>query len=296
MITDVQIATAQYSISYFERFEDFHAKLSGWVAEAASTGANLLVFPEYGSMELASLFPVEVQRSLPLQLVAMQDLLQDYLAAYRALAQAHQVFILASSFPVQVGESFHNRAYLFTPDGRSGFQDKSIMTRFENERWGISSGNELRIFETAIGRIGIAVCYDIEFPLLARTQVEAGAELILVPSCTDTEAGYFRVRIGAQARAMESQCHVVQAVTVGNAEWSETVDVNIGAAAVYCPVDTGFPANGVISMGERNQPGWVYGTAKLKRAHRVRRSGQVFNFHDWPHQLGALTSVISQDL
>ena len=296
MTAEVQIATAQYPIDYFERFDDFRNKLSNWVGEAASAGAQLLVFPEYGAMELASLFPAEVQRSLPLQLAAMQELLEDYLAAHRALAREHGVYILASSFPVQVGERYYNRAYLFTPSGEAGFQDKSIMTRFENEQWEISAADELRVFDTAIGRIGIVICYDVEFPLLARAQAEAGAELILAPSCTDTEAGYFRVRIGAQARALENQCHVVQAVTVGAAEWSEAVDVNIGAAAVYSPVDIGFPTDGIVSMGERNRPGWVYATAKLRRAHTVRRSGQVFNFHDWPHQLGVVASVKTIDL
>jgi predicted amidohydrolase len=170
------------------------------------------------------------------------------------------------------------------------------MTRFENEQWDISPDNELRVFDTAIGRIGIVICYDVEFPLLARAQAEAGAELILAPSCTDTEAGYFRVRIGAQARALENQCHVVQAVTVGSAEWSEAVDVNVGAAAVYGPVDIGFPADGIVSMGERNAPGWVYGTVKLKRAQRVRRAGQVFNFNDWPQQREQAASVKTYDL
>ena len=158
------------------------------------------------------------------------------------------------------------------------------MTRFEDEQWGISPGSRLRLFDTAIGRLGITICYDVEFPLLARVLAEAGADLILAPSCTDTLAGYYRVRIGAQARALENQCHVVQAVTVGAAEWSEAVDVNVGAAALYGPVDVGFPDDGIVSMGELNRPGWVHGTARLQRAQRVRRSGQVFNFHDWRHQ------------
>ena len=296
MSTEVRIATAQYPIDYFEHFDDCRNKLSSWVAEAASAGAQLLVFPEYGAMELASLFPAEVQRSLPLQLNAMQELLPDYLAIHRALAREHGVHILASSFPVRVGERYYNRAYLFAPSGETGFQDKSIMTRFENEQWQISAADELRVFDTAIGRIGIVICYDVEFPLLARAQAEAGAELILAPSCTDTEAGYFRVRIGAQARALENQCHVVHAVTVGTAAWSEAVDVNVGAAAVYSPVDIGFPADGIVSMGERDRPGWVYATAKLKRAHKVRRSGQVLNFHDWQHQAGVASAVRTLDL
>lgn len=295
-MTERRIAAAQYPIDAFGRFDDFRDKLSRWVAEAASADAELLVFPEYGSMELASLFPVEVQRSLEGQIAAMQELLPDYLAEYRRLAREHRVHILASSFPVRVGENYHNRAHLFAPSGEVGYQDKCVMTRFENERWGITAGEELRVFDTTIGRIGIDVCYDVEFPLLARAQVEAGAELILAPSCTDTDAGYYRVRIGAQARALENQCHVVQAVTVGTAEWSEAVDVNMGAAALYGPVDTGFPADGIVAMGEREQPSWVLATAKLRRAQSVRRLGQVFNARDWPRQQAPAAKVRTVDL
>lgn len=296
MITKVHIATAQYPIGYFERFEEFQAKLGSWVEQAAAAGAQLLVFPEYAAMELASLFGAEVQRSLPLQLEAMQGLLPDYLDTYRSLAIQHGVYILAGSFPVKEDGRYLNRAYLFAPNGEAGYQDKSIMTRFESEQWDISAGSQLRLFDTAIGRIGIVICYDVEFPLLARAQAEAGAELILAPSCTDTLAGYYRVRIGAQARALENQLHVVQAVTVGAAEWSEAVDINVGAAALYGPVDIGFPDDGIVSIGERDQPGWVYGTARLKRAQRVRHSGQVFNFQDWRHQPAAVATIQTLDL
>ena len=80
------------------------------------------------------------------------------------------------------------------------------MTRFENEQWLISAGDEIRVFDTDFGKIAINICYDSEFPLIARQQVEAGADLILVPSCTDTQAGFHRVRLGCQARALENQC------------------------------------------------------------------------------------------
>ena len=91
------------------------------------------------------------------------------------------------------------------------------MTRFENEQWLIKSGKELKCFDTEYGKIAINICYDSEFPLLARKQVEAGCVLILVPSCTDTLAGYHRVKIGSHARALENQCYVVQSLLAGDA-------------------------------------------------------------------------------
>jgi predicted amidohydrolase len=172
------------------------------------------------------------------------------------------------------------------PDGKLGYQDKLIMTRFENEQWLVKGGKELRCFDTEHGKIAINICYDSEFPMLARKQVEAGANLILVPSCTDTLAGYHRVKIGCQARALENQCYVVQSCLVGHAPWSEAVDVNIGAAAIYTPVDRGFPDNGVLVAGELNAVQWVIGEVSTTACAIVREQGQVFNYRDWPLQNG----------
>jgi predicted amidohydrolase len=281
----VKIATAQYDISFLENWQNYQAKIERWVGEAAEQDAKILLFPEYGSMELASLFPKEIYSSLSKQLASMQSLLDDYTGLFRTLAQKYGCYIQSGTFPVEIEPNvYRNRAYLFMPDGRLDYQDKLIMTRFENEQWLINSGEELKCFDTEYGRIAINVCYDSEFPMLARKQVEAGANLILVPSCTDTLAGYHRVKIGCQARALENQCYVVQSPTVGEAPWSEAVDVNIGAAAVYTPVDRGFPDNGILAIGELNKAQWVMAEISLSACEAVRQQGQVFNYRDWPLQ------------
>lgn len=281
----VKIASAQYDIGFFQHWDEYTAKIRQWVSTACAQNAQLLLFPEYGSMELASLFGEQVYKSLSGQLSAMQTLHQDFLQLFQALAQEYQCIIQPGTFPVQMPNGqYCNRAYLFLPDGRYDYQDKLQMTRFENEQWFVSSGTELKCFDTPIGRIAINVCYDSEFPLLARKQVEMGADLILVPSCTDTLAGYYRVRIGCQARALENQCYVVQASTVGEAPWSEAVDVNIGAAAIYTPVDRNFPDDGILAIGELNASQWVYAEVSLDAIATVRQQGQVFNYRDWPLQ------------
>jgi predicted amidohydrolase len=281
----VKVAAAQYDIGFLENWEAYRQKIERWVGEAAEQGAKILLFPEYGSMELASLFGQEVYSSLSKQLAAMQSLLDGYIELYKGLAQKHQCYIQSGTFPVRIeDEIYRNRAYLFMPNGEFDYQDKLMMTRFENEQWLINRGLELKCFDTEYGRIAINICYDSEFPLLARKQVEAGANLILVPSCTDTLAGYHRVRIGCQARALENQCYVVQSPTVGLAPWSEAVDVNIGAAAIYTPVDRGFPDNGILAIGELNAAQWVLAEIDPDQIAQVRENGQVFNYRDWPLQ------------
>jgi len=282
---NVKIATAQYDIGFLENWSSYQSKVERWVVEAAEQDAKILLFPEYASMELASLFGEAVYSSLSRQLAAMQSLLDDYLDLFRSLAKKYQCIIQSGTFPVKTDSgAYRNRAYLFMPDGQIDYQDKLMMTRFENEQWLIQKGEELRYFDTEYGRIAINVCYDSEFPMLARKQVEAGANLILVPSCTDTLAGYHRVKIGCQARALENQCYVVQSTLVGDAPWSEAVDVNIGAAAIYTPVDRGFPDNGILAEGKLNAVQWVIAEVSLSACGTVREQGQVFNYRDWPLQ------------
>ncbi len=285
MTAVLRLASAQYPIDFLQSWQAYEAKVTHWVEGAVAQDANFLMFPEYFSMELASLFDESVYHSLSEQLVAIQTLLEGFTELYSRLAGKHGLYIQSGTFPVQQTDgSYHNRAFLFRPDGSRDYQDKLMMTRFENEVWHISAGKEIRTIATDFGRIGISICYDSEFPAIARRQVEAGAGLILVPSCTDTLAGYHRVRIGCQARALENQCFVVQSPTVGKAEWSEAVDVNCGRAGFFTPVDRGYPEDGVLASGELNQPEWVVADLELSSLLKVRLEGQVFNHRDWPDQ------------
>ena len=289
----VKIAAAQYDISFLENWAAYEQKVTQWVLDAVAQDAKILLFPEYFSMELASLFAQDIYSSLSNQLDALQSLHDDFIALFKNLAVKHQRLIQAGTFPVFVGTGVYvNRAYLFNAAGQIDYQDKLMMTRFENEQWLITAGKDLKVFSTEYGKIAINICYDSEFPLLARKQVEAGCTLILVPSCTDTVAGYHRVKIGCQARALENQCYVVQSSLVGLAPWSEAVDINVGAGAVYTPVDKGFPDNGILSIGEFNAVQWVYADLNLAACATVRENGQVFNYRDWPLQANVSNQVM----
>ena len=281
----VRIAAAAYPLDWLEGWEAYEAKLSAWVAEAAGRGAELLVFPEYGAMELASLGGRAVAADLEgcLREVARHRPAAD--ALHARLAAAHGVHILGASGPVfDAGVSARpvNRATLFGPGGVIGHQDKRMMTRFEAEEWDVVPGGPLRVFDTALGRIGVVICYDSEFPLLARALVEAGAEILLAPSCTETVAGFTRVRVGSMARALENQCVVVHAPTVGAAPWCPAVDMNRGRAAIYGPPDRGWPETGILAETEMDVPGWAVADVSFAAIAEVRRDGGVLNHRDWP--------------
>lgn len=280
----VKVAAAQYPLGFFKRWLDYATHIEEWVATAAHQHAQLLVFPEYFSIEMTSLFGPDVYGSLALTLDRLSHRVGDFLALFREMAQKYHVHICAGTIPIHEDDTYYNRSYFFWPTGHCEFQEKLQMTRFEKERWYVSGGNGLNVFSTDFGTVAINVCYDSEFPLFARNQSENGAELLLVPSCTDTHAGFHRVKIGCQARALENQIYVVQSPTVGECAWSEAVDMNVGVAAFYTPVDRGFPPNGVLVSGKPNQTGWVYAELDMDAIGEVRRKGQVFNYRDWPGQ------------
>ena len=278
----MKVATSQYAISYFERFESFADKLEEWISNAGD--AELVLFPEYAALELTSLFGPEVYSDLQRQLKAIQGLLPNWIALHQELARRHNKVIAAASFPVKVDNGYVNRVHVFEPTGLAGCQDKCIMTRFENEQWFISPGAKLQPIQTELGPLGIITCYDAEFPLLGHQLARAGCEILLAPSCTDTQAGFNRVAISARARAMENQCYVLHSPTVGVADWSPAVDENIGRAGIYSPVDRGFPEDGILNQSCDDSPQWVSAELDIKALEQVRRDGQVLNRQDWSKQ------------
>lgn len=285
MTDTVKIAAAAYPLDWLDSFEAYETKISRWVAEAAGNGAELLVFPEYAAMELASLGGAEVASDLDGSLREVSNHMTKADALHEKLAREYGVHILSGSAPVFVGNRPVNRAALFGPNGRIGHQDKQIMTRFEREDWGVVSGADgLAVFETPLGKIGVIICYDSEFPLLSRALTEAGVELLLAPSCTEALAGFTRVRVGSMARALECQCAVVHAPLVGAAEWCAGVEMNTGCASIYGPPDHGWPPTGIVAEGEMNAPGWVYAEVSRAQIAESRADGGVLNVTHWGEQ------------
>ena len=276
----LRLGTLAYPVTGPKTFEAFAAKLDALIAEGVAGGGKFLVMPEYACMELAaaSIEAGNVARELA-AVCAQRDRL---LALFADLARRHRVWLLPGTMPWEEGGQVRNRAPLVAPDGSVRFQDKAIMTRFESESWAVSPGDPHRAFETPWGRIGIAICYDIEFPPLVRAQAAAGAWLILVPSCTDALHGFNRVRLSARARALENQCFVAMAPTVGACPALATLDENHGCAAVFGPVDRGFSDDGVVARGVLDQPGWVFADLDPAAIRAVRADGAVRNHRDYP--------------
>ena len=278
---NITVAAAQYPITEHKSLENWRLHIEHWVADAVKQGAQLLLFPEYGSMELVSIFPQEIRDDIKKQVMELQKLRSDFCNVFSELARKWNVIIVAPSFPVLEEGNVHNRAYVFSSHGLAGYQDKFFMTRFENEEWGIQSAPKvLTVFEAHWGSFGIQICYDVEFALGSQLLSSAGASLILAPSCTEAKRGATRVHIGARARALEAQAYTVVSQTIGDAPWSPAVDINWGYTAVYCTPDLDMPEEGILSSMPAQTEGWLIQHLDFNSVETVRNFGQVFNFKD----------------
>lgn len=267
----MRVATAAYPVERLESIEAWEEKLSSWVSRGAEGGADLLVFPEYAALEaaLAAQPPTE---GTEVWERAGRDTAAFALETARRLAVAHGVHLLTGSGPWDEGGRTVNRCHLIAPDGTAGAVDKQILTPWERRETRLAPGRNLALFDTALGRIGVLICYDAEFPLLARA---LNCDLLLIPSCTDAATGAARVRNAARARALEGRCITVMAATVGEVAGCEFLDRNTGRAGLYAPPDRGFPPDGVLADGAVDLPGWVQAEVATAMLAALRGEAEV---------------------
>lgn len=288
----MKVAAAKYAIEAPQSFDAFAGRQRRLLEGVAVQGAEIAVLPEYLSLELASTLAADVAGELRASLAAIQRHREAWLALFMAIARDTGMIIAAGTFLLDLGNGrYRNRADLFLPGGGHAWQDKLQLTGFEKSTGLIDGGDALKVFDAGGARLGLAVCYDIEFPLSVRAQYEAGARLLLVPSCTDTDAGATRVRVGCLARVLENRCFVARAVTSGDSPWGPALEVSTGEAAIYAPMDAGFPADGVLAS-TRAGGQWAIADVDLAALEVSRVHAQVANDRDWRGQsLPALTTA-----
>jgi len=275
----IRVAALQYFIRPVETFEQFSSQVVALVETAADYECHLVVFPEYFTVQLLTLG--DVRRPIRQQIEALAQQQPRYLELMGQLARKHDLLIAGGTIPVlEDGGNIFNDAFLFSPSGKVGVQGKLHMTRFEKEDWAISPRNKLKVFETSLGRLAIAVCYDVEFPEIARAAAMMSASILLVPSCTDDRQGFLRVRYCAQARAIENQMYVILAHTVGSLPMVPAVSLNYGQAAILTPSDFPFSRDGILAEGNYNQEAMVIGELNLNTITDARQTGTVLPLMD----------------
>lgn len=196
------------------------------------------------------------------------------------LAVSYNVNIIAGSMPIIEDKDLYNVTYLCRRDGTSERYFKIHPTPSEAHDWGIKGGNEIPVFDTDCGRIGILVCYDVEFPEAARIQALQGMDILFVPFMTDTQNGYNRVRCCAQARAIENECYVAISGNVGNLPKVNNMDLQFSQSAIFTPSDFAFPVNGIKAEATPNTETIVVADVDLLLLKELHVLGSVKNLKD----------------
>jgi predicted amidohydrolase len=261
------------------------------VETAADYKCHLLVFPEYFTVQLLTLG--DLKRPMPEQIRDLATQRDRFVELLGGLARKHGLYIVAGTIPVaDAGDDrVYNDCHFFGPSGRYGVQGKLHMTRFERDDWKVSARSQLRVFETEFGVIAVTICYDVEFPELARAAARQGANLLIAPSCTDDRQGYLRVRYCAQSRAIENQLYVVLSSTVGSLPMVPAVSLNYGQAAILTPSDFPFSRDGILAEGNPNQEAMVIGELNLSTIQEARTRGTVLPLLDSERSLEIAASV-----
>jgi predicted amidohydrolase/ribosomal protein S18 acetylase RimI-like enzyme len=287
-----RIACVQYQMRRVQSFEEFAQQVTYFVGVAADYRADFLLLPELVSAQLLSAEDAITAKEGMRRLAAYRDRFEGLM---RDLAVKHGLTIIAGSLPVLENGRLLNVAFTCLPSGQVVAQPKLHITPTERNAWGISGGYSLRPIDAPKSRIGVLICYDIEFPEAARYLADLGAEILFVPFCTDTRQSYLRVRYCAQARAIENQLYVALAGNVGNLPDVGHLDINYGQAAVLTPSDFAFARDGIAAEADSNEETVLICDVDLNALHAVRSSGTVTPRLDRRADLFQLVSLLPAD-
>jgi predicted amidohydrolase/GNAT superfamily N-acetyltransferase len=287
-----RIACVQYQMRRIASFDDFAQQVTYFVGVAADYRADFVLLPELVAAQLLSAEDALTAKEGMRRLAAHRDAFEKLM---RDLAVKHGITIIAGSLPVLEGERLLNVAFTCLPSGQVVAQPKLHITPTERSAWGISGGFALRTIDAPKTRIGVLICYDIEFPEAARYLADLGAEILFVPFCTDTRQSYLRVRYCAHARAIENQLYVALAGNVGNLPDVGHLDINYGQAAVLTPSDFAFARDGIAAEADSNEETVLICDVDLNALHSVRSSGTVTPRLDRRADLFRLVSLLPAD-
>lgn len=275
--TVVRVGCVQWRMRQFSSADAFLQQVELQAKALASYQCDVAVFPEFVSVPLSGLWPHLDPAPAMRELAALTP---ELVQAIARMASAHRINIIAGSMPVVENGKLYNVSCLCRRDGRVDVQYKLHPTPGEVADWQMQGGQALRTFDTDFGRIGILICYDVEFPELPRLLAEQGIDILFVPFWTDSKAGYLRVRLCAQARAVENEYYVVLAGSVGCMPEIPCLDNQYAQSAVFSPSDIGFPPDAIVAEAQANIETTLVAELDIARLKTLRSAGSVRNAAD----------------
>lgn len=281
----VRLSTVQYQQRKVGSFEEFASYVEYFVDVVADYYSDFVVFPELFTLQLLS---IENKTLSPAEgILRLTEYREPFIKLMTRLAVEYNINIIGGSLPTRIkdDENVYNISYVFLRDGQVHEQYKIHPTPNERYWWNIKGGNNLNTIMTDCGPIAVLICYDSEFPELARHAINQGCKIIFIPFCTDERQSYMRVRYCAQARAIENQCYVVMSGNVGNLPGVENMDIQYAQSAILTPCDFPFARDGVAAEATPNVEMVSFADLSLHALEQARSQGTVLNLMDRRHEL-----------
>ena len=278
-VESVRLATCQFQARAVKNFEEFVHNVEYFVDIASDYRADFIVFPELFTLQLLA---YEKEHLTPMEAIdRLTDHTPKLTAELSRMALRYNINIIGGSHPTRTDDGdIQNVAYVCLRDGSIHAQEKIHPTPNERYWWKIKGGDRIDAIQTDCGPIGVLICYDSEFPELARRLVDEGARIIFVPFCTDSRQGYLRVRYCSQARAIENQCFVVLSGNVGNLPNVDNMDIQYAQSCILTPCDFPFARDGIAAEASENVETLTISDVNLADLTWARAEGTVQNLAD----------------
>jgi predicted amidohydrolase/GNAT superfamily N-acetyltransferase len=273
----VRVGAVQWKMRRADSFEDVVRHVEYFVDVVACYKADFVLFPEFFIAPLMAEFDEANPADAIRQLASYYERVREQLIE---LAVAYNINIVAGSIPEYRQETLYNVSLLCRRDGSWDTQYKLHITPDERQYWGLQGGNQLRIFDTDAGKIGILICYDVEFPELARILADQDMQMLFVPYWTDTQSAYLRVERCSQARAIENECYVIISGSVGNLPNVENMDIQYSQSAMFSPSDFAFPHDAIVSQATPNTETVLIRDLDMTLLKELHEHGSVRNLRD----------------
>lgn len=273
----VRLGLIQWQMRLYADVEELFAHAEYFIDAVASYKSDFALLPELFNGPLMAKYnhlnSAEAMKKIAEYTPEIRD-------RFRGLAIRYNVNIITGSLPSLQNGALHNVGFLCHRSGKVESYEKIHVTPDEAAQWGMQGGDAMKVFETDAGKIGILICYDVEFPELPRLLAEQGMQILFVPFLTDTQNAYMRVRCCAQARAIENECYVAISGSVGNLPKVENMDIQYSQAVVFTPCDFAFPHDGIKSQATPNTEMILISDVDLSLLDELHSYGSVRNLKD----------------
>ena len=286
--TQVRIGAVQWQMREVSSVEELLTQVEYFVDALSDYKSDFAIFPEFFNAPLMALSEDQKDQTSAIRFVAGYTEL--FKTEMSRMAVSYNINVITGSLPLIEDGNLYNVSYICHRDGNIQMQSKIHITPHERRDWIIQGGDRLRVFDTDAGRVGILICYDVEFPELGRLLAEQDMDILFVPFWTDTKNGYLRVRQCAQARAIENECYVVICGSCGNLPSVENLDIQYAQSAVFSPSDFSYPHDAVMAETTPNTEMIMFSDLDLDKLRITRSEGSVNNLKDRRRDLYTLVS------